>query len=89
MHWFRTGLAAVVAAVACLTVPPAGAAGSRPQELYRGHCWYRVYYRVCQKNPWCYYATYNDCHRAQGVVDYLHFQGCEAYYRLVAPEPGT
>jgi hypothetical protein len=90
MRWFRNGIAAVLASVA-LFITPGGIAlcQARVDRLCRANCWYRVYYRVCPKNGWCYYATYRDCHRAQQVVDYLHFEGCEAYYRAIATEVGT
>ena len=90
MRWFRTRIVAVLAAGAFLAMPMDSApAQTRPDRLCRGNCWYRVYYRVCANRPWCYYATYNDCHKAQLVVDYLHLEGCEAYMRPVASETGS
>jgi hypothetical protein len=90
MRWLHMSMAGMLAALALLTIPVGNAPSqTRADRLCRANCWYRVYYRVCANKPWCYYATYNDCQRAQLVVDYLHFEGCEAYYRPIAGDIGT
>ncbi len=90
MRRWHTAVAGLLAVVAFLTVP-VGTAPSQPrvERWCQAQCWYRVYYRVCADRPWCYYATYRNCHRAQLVVDYLHITGCEAYYQQIAAVAGA
>jgi hypothetical protein len=90
MRWFRTLMTGMLAAVALMTGPLGNApCQTRTDRLCRATCWYRVYYRACANKAWCYYATYKDSQRAQQVVDYLHFEGCEAYYQPVATATGA
>jgi hypothetical protein len=84
MNWIRRTAPAVLTSLAFLMFPAAGLHGqSCPGRFWRNSCWYRVFYRTCPTQPWCYYGSYNDCRKAQSVVNYLHLEGCEAFYRPV------
>jgi hypothetical protein len=85
MNWFRKGVLALLAALGLLGVPTARVHGQALKGRLCGQdCWYRVYYRLCPDKPWCYYGVYNDSCKAQQVVRYLQFEGCEAYFKSAA-----
>jgi hypothetical protein len=80
VNWARITLVLLVLTVT-LVAQASLQAASCPGRFWGNHCWYRVYYRPCPTACWKCYGSYNDCQKAQEVVSYLQFEGCEAYFQ--------